>query len=154
MNKLQYTYRKVALILAFLMFSSTVGLSVDLHLCQDKIKSFSLFGKAKNCYELVSHNTTKNCLHREKPSDPLNGCSIDKKNCCSNGAFQFKSYSNQHFCNSSIVINEKITQFVIAFIDTFYFSNNLVERFSNHFVLYKPPLKPRDTLVLFQTFLL
>ena len=38
--------------MAFLMFFTSIGFSMDIHYCQGHLKSISLLGKAKNCHDI------------------------------------------------------------------------------------------------------
>ena len=52
MKSTSITYRIIALTMAFLMFFTSVGFTVDMHYCQGKLKTFNFFGKAKSCHEV------------------------------------------------------------------------------------------------------
>ena len=84
MTFIRSTYRFVALMMAFLMFFSSVGFAMDMHYCGGKIKSISFFGKAKNCHEMVGESDTpiKNCPHHKKMMADEKSC-FEDKNCCS-----------------------------------------------------------------------
>lgn len=67
--------------LAFIVLVSSIGLSLDVHYCNEEFKSFSLFGKAKQC-----HTSTITCPHHAamKLSNESNN------SCCSNQTFEVK----------------------------------------------------------------
>ena len=88
MTGIRRTYRSVALAMALLVLCSSVSFSMDMHFCQGRLKSVSLYGKAKNCHEQAArHAAMPNCPHHRKMAEQQAGCSEDK-NCCSNHALQ------------------------------------------------------------------
>ncbi len=63
------TYRFVALSLAFLVFFSSAGITLDAHFCQDELKGISVFSKASNCHEKkmsCSSKSMKSCCASKK----------------------------------------------------------------------------------------
>ena len=63
--KTKAIHRITALTMAFLMFFTSVGFSVDIHYCKGDLKSFSLIGEASAC-----HQTKKTCpRHKEMESE-------------------------------------------------------------------------------------
>lgn len=154
MNKISYTYRFIALTLAFLMLFTSVGFAVDMHYCQGKLKSVSFFGKAKTCHEMSDTASMKNCPHHQKIMEQKEGCSIDKKDCCSNKTVYFQSDQDQQVQTSDFVVSKQLQQFVIAYVAAFFTNDFSIESDAVSFVLYKPPLISRDIYVLVQSFLL
>ena len=158
MSKINITYRLFALTMALLMFVTSVGFSIDLHICQDHVKSASLFGDAPTCYELAGFkNPVKKVVDdtcKDKKEHQHNGTSIDKKECCHNEALNFQSNSNQVTSSTQILSNRQLQQFVIAYVAAFIGQDLNEARTSISFALYKPPLIPRDIPVLVQSFLL
>lgn len=73
------TYRYIALGLAVMLLSVSVGFSLDLHYCQGRVKSFSLFGSAKGCDEIAAADMT--CAHRETAS-PDGRLMFSRPPCC------------------------------------------------------------------------
>ena len=59
------TYRFIAIILAAVLFVTSVGITMDMHYCKGELKSISLFGKAQimprnsNYSETVPHITKR-----------------------------------------------------------------------------------------------
>ena len=68
-------YRITSLILAILMFFTSVGFSADFHFCKGELQSFSFLGEAESC-----HTVKKSCPNH------VNMIITDspKKDCCSN----------------------------------------------------------------------
>ncbi len=157
MHKINITYRLFAMTMALLMFVTSVGFSIDLHVCQDKVKSASLFGDAPTCYELAGYkNPVKEVdeIHQKSKQHQHDGTSIDKKECCHNETLHFQSNSNQNVSSTQILSTRQLQQFVIAFVTNFVANDLKIEREITAFDSYKPPLIPRDIHVLVQSFLL
>lgn len=158
MNKISITYRLFALTMAFLMFTTSVGFSIHLHICQDHVKSASLFGDAPTCYELAGYaNPVKKvvddvCIKTKKHTH--NGTTIDKKECCHNETLNFQSNSNQVISSTSIASERQLQQFVVAYVTAFVANNLDADRRITSYAHYKPPLIFRDIPVLVQSFLL
>ena len=58
----KFSYRALAMFMAFLMFSSSIGFSMDIHYCGDELKSFSFFGDAEAC-EMMQPKQEKKSDH-------------------------------------------------------------------------------------------
>ncbi len=149
------TYRLFALMMAFLMFFSSAGFTMDMHYCGGELKSVSFFGKAKTCQDMAGENEThmKDCLHHEKMKTEKKGCSEDK-GCCSNKTVQLQSDQDQKVQTNDFVVNKQLKQFVIAYVALFFADDFDLQREATTFTHYKPPLIQRDIPVLNQTFLL
>ncbi len=152
MSLLKSTYRIIALMMAFLMFFTSVGFVMDMHFCQGKLKSVSFFGKAKTCHDMAD-NTMKNCPHHKKMTAEKKDCSEDK-NCCSSKTVQLQSDQDQKVQTNDFVVNKQLKQFVIASVAVFFAADFDLQREATTFAHYKPPLIQRDIPVLNQTFLL
>ncbi len=76
--------RPLAIVLIFLVGFASIGVSMDRHICQGKVKSMVLFGRAKSCLELEAHKPGTCKHHRHKKH------SKSQKPCCHNEA----SYTN------------------------------------------------------------
>jgi len=154
MNSFKSTYRLIALMMAFLMFFTSAGFTMDMHYCGGELKSVSFFGKAKTCHEMTGENKTpmKDCPHHKKMAAKKKGCSEDK-DCCSNKNVQLHD-QDQKVQTNDFVVSKQLKQFVIAYVAIFFIDDFDLQREATTFALYKPPLIPRDIPVLNQTFLL
>lgn len=149
------TYRFVAVIMAFLMFFSSIGFAIDMHYCGRTLKSVSFFGKAKNCYELANEvkGIMKSCPHHKKLKTAKTTCSKDK-GCCSNKTVHIQSDQDQQVSSVDFTINQQLKQFITAYVSVFLLDEFDLDEGGINFVRYKPPIIPRDISVLHQTFLL
>ena len=154
MKSASFTYRIIALTMAFLMFFASVGFTVDMHYCQGKLKTFSFFGKAKSCHDMGEG--MKDCpFHAKmKTADKSDGNTIHKKGCCSNKTLHFQADDDQqNHLNKVGVFPVQLQYFVIAFAEIF-INASFVEIKKSSFARYKPPLIPRNIYVLLETYLL
>lgn len=154
MTCLRSTYRIIALTMAFLMFFTSVGFTVDMHYCQGELKTFNFFGKAKSCHEMGQG--MKDCpFHAQmKQANKSEDSTINKKGCCSNKTLNFQYDQDQQYqVDNAVVISPQLEYFVIAFVEVF-INSSVVETNKPSFALYKPPLIPRDIYVLLETYLL
>ena len=152
MKPLHHTYRIFALVMAFVIFATSVNVAIDMHYCQDQLKSVSFFGKAKSCHSEVAP-MMKNCPHHQKMMADSNSPSIEKKDCCNNKTVYIQSDLDQFTSSSDFLLNQELQHFVAAFVAVF-FKNQTVEISPSTFLAYQPPIISRDFSVLFQTFLI
>ncbi len=149
--KRTFPYRVLALTMAFLMFFSSVGISMDMHFCQGNLKNVSLFGKAKSCYELESEGISSHCSKKQS-SCHKKTTAEDHKGCCNNETIDIQLDTD--FVDVSVTnLNIQQLHFVVAYIYTYFGLST--EQFSpSKFLYYKPPLPDKDLLVFIQSFLL
>jgi len=48
----KFTYRSLSLLMAFLVFTSSISFAIDIHYCGGQVKSINLFGEAEKCHEM------------------------------------------------------------------------------------------------------
>jgi hypothetical protein len=154
MTIMQKIYRRIALVLAFLIFCTSTGFSIDMHFCQDQLKSISFIGKAKSCHDLSANATIKKCPHHQKMMKQDEGCSTDGKNCCSNKTFYFQANKDQQFQSAVVIENKQLEKFDITSVPSFQFDKFGIVSDSAPYSHYKPPLILKDIPVLIQSFLL
>ena len=66
----QVFHKIMSLLMAFVVLFSTMSFTVDMHYCGDTLMDTAIFHKAETCG-----------MEMENPL--TDGCSITKKNCCS-----------------------------------------------------------------------
>lgn len=152
MNKINNTYRIISLSLAFLMFFTSVGFSIDMHYCGNHLKSFSLIGKAKNCYELAGTATPSTCP-KHKKTDTVESQTMEKKGCCHNRNLSLDADLTSPNHANNFIVGEQLQDFAIAFVQVF-IAERIIESKTPTTSYYKPPLIPKDIPVLVQSFLL
>lgn len=77
----------LALLLAVLTFTASVGLAVDIHFCKNTIKNVSFFGTAENCKAALNSNGSGVCVNPSKATQASNLPQVSKTPCCSNHTF-------------------------------------------------------------------
>lgn len=149
MNKINKTYRFLTFCLIFLVFLSSVGFTVDMHFCSNELKSISFIGKAKPCHE---HSLNQCPFHKKMMKQSADGSKV-AKNCCENKTFHFQSDQDQQIQTFDFQITQPAQLFLAVYVELF-FTNSSNNKDIIAFTRYKPPIIPRDILVLIQSFLL
>ena len=142
MNSFKQTYRFIALIMAALMFFTSVGFVVDMHYCSGELRSISFDGKAKTCHEGVGNDEA-----------PVKDSSEDR-GCCSNKSMHIQFDQDQKLQITDIEVGREFKQFVIAYVAVFFLNHLNIECNAASYTQYKSPLILRDIPVLIQSFLL
>lgn len=130
-----------ALLMALLVFVSTTSFTIDMHFCGSHLVSTGLFSKAENCG-----------MENPDSEEDLDGCSISKKDCCTDTQF---SFDGQHELQ---VQKDKMTQsqelfvaaFFVSYVASFEDLHNKVIPFKD----YSPPLVVKDIQLLDEVFLI
>ncbi|HLF62347.1 MAG TPA: hypothetical protein VI603_01245 [Saprospiraceae bacterium] len=151
MPALHSANRTISLALAFLVFFSSSAFAIDVHYCQDRIKSFSVFGKAKGCNQMDP--AVLSCAHMRTANDASDHGSVDKKQCCQDKLFYIQSDYDvliQSFDNISF---SRLQSYIPSYFSAI-LSPCLIDTHTPAFFRYKPPLILRDIPVLLGTFLL
>jgi hypothetical protein len=142
--KIKALHRITALIMAFLMFFSSVGYSINVHYCKGELKSLSLIGEAASC-----HSAKKLCPHHAKSQ-----IEEDKTtNCCSNETLQVEDLDIDYNISQLPEFSDLELKFVTAFV--YAFSDVSVPKVtsSSPFKICNQ-LPTRDIYVLLESYLL
>jgi len=92
MPVLPFPYRLISLCMAFIILSSTIGISIDRHYCKGELKNTSFWGIAKSCYELSEYTSCKHETANTYASlDLTQSC---HNNCCENQSISLQIDSN------------------------------------------------------------
>ncbi len=156
MTRLRKTYRIIAVIMTFLVFTSSAGISMDMHFCGGALKSVSFFGKAKTCHELAKSSPVpmmENCPHHKKMMAEKMACKEDR-NCCSNKTVFLEPHQDQHLHIAQLAIPDQVKQFLFAWSAVFLLVDIVADQDLVPFARYKPPLIRKDIPVLNQSFLI
>ena len=148
------TYRVVPLILAILLLGTTAGISLDMHICQGKLKTFNLIGKAKDCGEMAAKVMSNHCKKAQQSCHKEGILPFEKS--CKKGCCDQKSVISQLEIETTCHSPENIEVspvFVAAFVYSFlYYSGTSTT--SGILNFHHPPPLSRDIPVLLQSFLL
>lgn len=148
-------YKLVAVMMSVLMFTATIGFSIDMHFCQGNFKNLSFIGNANTCHDVAKKLPDDHCAKLQTTChkvDPLSSKSVDTKGCCDNKTVSVQLEDDYVASNFAV---DKVNQdyFLLAFILTqINAENNSVN--STPYRNYKPPLIEKDIPVFFQTFLI
>lgn len=128
--------------LAFFLFVSTTGLTINSHFCTGKYKYCTLFVEPANCCAKVQgHYPTEGSCEDEVNQTP----------CCQNKASFHKSNYPQNFTADS---SQEVTFPTLkVIISSFHSLGKLnYQRLDIDYLNYKPPLIKEDFSILFQVF--
>jgi hypothetical protein len=151
MSALQSVKRTISLALAFLMFFTASAFTIDMHYCQDRIQSFSVFGKAKGCNQMDP--AALSCAHVRAGNESSDHGTLSKKQCCQDRLFYIQSDDElitQSFDNIS---SNRLQTYIPSYFRVLH-GSRLTDNNTPAFFRYKPPLIHRDISVLLGTFLL
>lgn len=121
----QVFHKIMSLLMAFVVLFSTMSFTVDMHFCGDTLVETAIFQKAKGCGMEMDNPSTK-------------GCSITKKNCCSEEQFVVDGQDELQLSFDTISLEQQV--FIASFIYTYI---NLFEGFDDDvssYEEYEPPL--------------
>ena len=139
MDMKQFFYKIMSLAMAFVVLFSTMSFTVNMHYCGDTLVETAIFQKAKGCG-----------MEMESPS--TEGCSIMKKNCCSDEQILIDGQDELQLSIDKISFEQQI--FIASFYYTFI---NLFEGLEDQitpFEDYSPPLVVKDIHVLDEVYLI
>ena len=140
--------------MAFLVFFSSIGLSIDMHFCQGHLKSISFIGDAPDCYEVIGNKEQKSCQMSKRQATTKTDCSIDKEDCCQNRQLLAQADLTSTSQSSQFLLNHNNFQYfsiapVLLVDDSIFLNKAILAVFQ-----YKPPLILQDIPILIQSFLL
>ncbi len=154
MSKLR-SFHIITYLLTALMFFTSLGINMDMHFCQNNLKSISFFGEAPNCHELALNK--KSCHSGTKSSCSANTADAAKKSCkkdCCNNKSQLIKYEGDLIVSQISIPDFQTFQFIIVPIVKFLFDNVTNISQNNKYQNYKPPLLNINIPVFVQSFLL
>jgi hypothetical protein len=134
--------KTIALSLCVSLLFGSFGFTLDLHLCQGKIKTFNLFGEAQKCVEM-----DENTVCKSANSSPI----ISKRKCCTDASVYSKTVVESDIISSQI---ENLVLGVNPYSQLKTETSIQTIIFTSH---YHPPPENksgRTILVLNQTFLI
>jgi hypothetical protein len=152
MNK-KFTYRTLSLLMAFLVFTSSVSFAIDVHFCGGQIQSVNIFGEAKTC-SMKEQSTETTSKHKccEKKNEQASQCKMksEKKDCCHNEQFVFEQDNDlKPSVNSTVNLENINPVLVYVLVSQHLFEFDTKPTFYSY---YDPPLLPQDILVQQQVF--
>ncbi|CAM1368577.1 conserved protein of unknown function [Tenacibaculum soleae] len=125
--------------MAFVVLFSTMSFTVDMHYCGDTLMDTAIFHKAETCG-----------MEMENPL--TDGCSITKKNCCSDEQLAVDGQNELQLQVDKITFEQQvfIASFVYTYINLFEGLDNNVSSFEE----YEPPLVVKQIFKIDETYLI
>lgn len=148
------SYRPIALLMAFLMFSSSIGFSMDFHFCGNELKTFSFFGDADVCEKMLvkqeNESTHACCKAKEKATKSCHNNKLSKGDCCHNESIVFTISGEFESSDTPLeLVQHSIVAVPVLFpnLDLFKTSSNQIDC-----AFYHPPPLTKDISILHQVF--
>ncbi len=135
----QVFHKIMSLAMAFVVLSSTMSFTLNMHFCGDALVETAVFNKAKGCG-----------MEMQKPS--TEGCAITKKNCCNDEQLVVDGQDELQLQVDKISFEQQvfIASFVYTYINLFEGLDNNVSSFEE----YDPPLVVRQIFKIDETYLI
>jgi hypothetical protein len=129
----------MSLAMAFVVLFSTMSFAINMHYCGDTLMDSAIFHKAETCG-----------MEMENPL--TDGCSITKKNCCSDEQLAIEGQDELQLQVDKISFEQQtfIASFIYTYINLF---EGLDENVSSY-EEYKPPLVIRQIYKIDETYLI
>jgi hypothetical protein len=135
-----------SLILASLVLVTSIGVTVNLHLCGGHVQSASLFVKAKPCGMGKVANMQKPCSGNDRHAK--------KKGCCDEKTILFKGKETNAEVKAATQIDPSFHLITVILPVLYSVINSESSVATPRYACYKPPLPDRDINVLVQSFLI
>ena len=135
----QVLHKTAPILMAFVVLFSTTSFTIDMHYCGDTLVDTAIFHKVKTCG-----------MEMQQPSSK--GCSITKKNCCSDKQMIVDGQDQLQLQVDKISFEQQV--FIASFVYTY---RNLFEGFDKETTLfqeYKPPLVAKQLYKIDETYLI
>ncbi|OUR90827.1 hypothetical protein A9Q87_12815 [Flavobacteriales bacterium 34_180_T64] len=135
----QVFHRIMSFSIAVVVLFSTMSFTIDMHYCGDTLMDTAVFQKVETCG-----------MEMENPLSE--GCSIAKKNCCSDEQLVLEGQDELQFSVDKISFEQEV--FIASFIYTYI---NLYEGLNENvsfYEAYKPPLVIRQIYKIDETYLI
>jgi len=136
----QVFHKIMAIVMAFVVFFSTMSFTVDMHYCGDILVDMAIFHKAKTCGMEMETTTTNSEL------------TFFKKDCCKEELIIVKGQDELKTSFEKLSFDQQI--FVASFVYSYI---NLFENFEENasaFLEYPPPLVVKSIYKLNETYLI
>lgn len=145
MFRAKLSLKLMSLILSGIVLMGSVGVSIDFHICQGKIKTFSFFGDAKTCSVLETKTV---CHFSDK------GEAFQRKKCCSNESV-YGSVSMQTDLHSDLSNQEIVKNHIQHCVTNSHIIKVFLQPFSLWEITKPPGSKLKSSInIVYQTFLI
>jgi len=92
--------------LAFVLLASTVGLTINLHYCKDKLYDVGLFTEAKNCCKDKEHQHTSDIAHEHKHHNHSCDSENHKPSDCEDETIKIESVDNYVVSTNTFTVTQ------------------------------------------------
>jgi hypothetical protein len=135
----QILHKTTSILMALVVLFTTTSFTVDMHYCGDTLVDTAIFYKVKTCG-----------MEMKKPS--AKGCSITKKECCSDKQFVVDGQNELQLSAGKISFEKHvfIASFVYSYVTLFEGFDKEITTFQE----YKPPLVKRELYKIDETYLI
>jgi len=156
---ISFQSRLVAFFLAFLMFFTSIGYSMDVHYCGGEIQSIGFFGKTEACqmHKEINKEVKQTCCHALEVKEAVCHQSkkdvVEEKDCCHNETICVTVDGD---FEASKLLNAKVSQniiFTALYLCNSFLINNTQETKASY-LSYLPPVLIEDVAVLHQVFVI
>jgi len=131
--------------LAFVVLFTSTGFSMDMHYCQNELKSVSFFGEAESCHSAK--------MGTECPNHKAMSSMQDEDDCCHNETILVESDNDMVAMDFADLTTHQV-HFIVAYVHHFITPIVAPQTTEHYFFLAEPPPPERDFQVLFQSFLI
>ena len=130
--------------LIFSLLSSSVGVVLNQHFCQDELKEVSLYKAVKNCHE-SNPKKQRTCPHHPPPNPETR---IDTNACCHDTSDYLKSQQEQQVELDLLpdVVHATYAFPLANWTATLHIARSLSDKY------YRPPPLPKDFPSFFQVY--
>ncbi len=143
-------YRFIAVLMALQLLFTTSVVAVDVHYCQGRAKSISLYGTAPSCHQM---SRKSGCRHHTASCHRTRAGS-DEDNCCHNEKHLIKKADADHGTVAQPTLPAFEFHLISAVATVFLKSLRVAGATRVVYALYsRPPTPVRDIFALYQSFL-
>lgn len=132
----------IPLLLAIMVFITSVGIEINMHYCKDTLSNFSFYSKANVCNQMDELESSKGCE---------NAPEISERDCCSSGTF---FYQNDVLTQPSLIFENLAQDFAAVPASSICTTQLTIEGFQNRQSksINSPPFPNKDYQSYFQVF--
>ncbi|WP_034059199.1 HYC_CC_PP family protein [Lacinutrix jangbogonensis] len=135
----QASHKILSFVMALVVLFSTMSFTIDMHYCGDTLVDTAIFQKVKTCGMEMQESSTK-------------GCSITKKNCCSDKQLLVDGQNELPLSVDKISFEQHV--FIASFVYTYSNGFEGLDKNVSSYEEYKPPLVFRQLYKIDETYLI
>ncbi|WP_143473541.1 HYC_CC_PP family protein [Flavilitoribacter nigricans] len=128
------------------LLTSSVGVVINQHFCQDELKNTALFAAVQSCHT-TEETPAPACPHHQKQSK-RNG--LDQRDCCNDSTHFLKSTQEQQMEQQDLPVWKALVATPVAAFTTASVFSQSPAQLSGRF--YRPPPLPTEPTIQFQIF--